>query len=58
MNLGADRSNGDILLFLHGDTRLPKGFTGPIHQCFRNPRVVAGAFRLGLAPPLKRLRFY
>ena len=57
MNLGADRSNGDILLFLHGDTRLPKGFTGHIHQCFRNPKVVAGAFRLGLAPPLRGSAF-
>ena len=57
MNLGADRSKGDILLFLHGDTRLPKGFTCPIHHCFRNPRVAAGAFRLGLAPPLRGSAF-
>jgi rSAM/selenodomain-associated transferase 2 len=57
MNLGADRSSGDILLFLHGDTRLPKGFAGPIQHCFRNPRVAAGAFRLGLAPPLRGSAF-
>lgn len=57
MNVGADSSKKDLLLFLHGDTRLPEGFTGLIHQCFRNPRVVAGAFRLGLAPPLKGSAF-
>ena len=57
MNLGAATSNGDILLFLHADTRLPEGFTDHIHHCFRKPRVVAGAFRLGLAPPIKGSAF-
>ena len=57
MNLGAATSNGDILLFLHADTRLPEGFTGHIHQSLRNPRVVAGAFRLSLAPRVKGSAF-
>ena len=57
MNLGAAASNGDIFLFLHADTRLPEGFTGHIHQCLRDPRVVAGAFRLSLAPPIKGSAF-
>ena len=57
MNLGAATSNGDILLFLHADTRLPEGFTEPIRQCLSNPRVVAGAFRLGLEPPVKGSAF-
>ena len=57
MNLGAAAANGDILLFLHADTRLPKGFSGHIHQSLRNPRAVAGAFRLSLAPPVKGSAF-
>jgi len=57
MNLGAATSNGDILLFLHADTRLPEGFSRHIRQCLRDPRVVAGAFRLSLAPPIKGSAF-
>jgi rSAM/selenodomain-associated transferase 2 len=57
MNLGAAASNGDILLFLHADTHLPEGFNGHIHQCLRDPLVVAGAFRLRLAPPIKGSAF-
>ena len=57
MNLGAATSNGDILLFLHADTRLPDRFAEHIGQCFGKDRVVAGAFRLGLAPPIKGSAF-
>jgi rSAM/selenodomain-associated transferase 2 len=57
MNLGAATSNGDILLFLHADSRLPEGFSGHIRQSLTNPRVVAGSFRLGLEPPLKGSAF-
>ena len=57
MNLGAATSNGDILLFLHADTRLPEGFCDHIDQGLKNHRVVAGAFRLGLAPPIKGSAF-
>jgi rSAM/selenodomain-associated transferase 2 len=53
MNHGAARANGEVFLFLHADTRLPEGFTGLIRQCLGKPRVVAGAFRLGLEPPVK-----
>ena len=57
MNQGAARANGEILLFLHADTRLPEGFTEYIRQCLKRHRVVAGAFRLGLAPPVKGSAF-
>jgi rSAM/selenodomain-associated transferase 2 len=57
MNLGAATSKGDLLLFLHADTRLPEGFSDQIHRCFRNPRVVAGAFSLGLEPPIRGAAF-
>ncbi len=57
MNLGAGAANGDILLFLHADSRLPVGYADLIHRCFRNPRVVGGAFRLQLAPAVKGSAF-
>jgi rSAM/selenodomain-associated transferase 2 len=53
MNRGAAAAGGDILLFLHADTRLPEGFASRIRQLFEDPRVAAGAFRLGLAPPVR-----
>ena len=57
MNLGAATSNGEILLFLHADTRMPEGFTDYLDPCLKNHRVVAGAFRLGLEPPVKGSAF-
>ena len=46
MNLGASQSQGQILLFLHGDTRLPPDFIQQIQVTLAQPGVVAGAFRL------------
>jgi hypothetical protein len=46
MNAGARVASGDILLFLHGDTLLPKQFDRLIRQCLSQPGVVAGAFEL------------
>ena len=43
-------STGDILLFLHADTKLPRGFDTMIRQCLLKPRVLAGAFRFGVDP--------
>ncbi len=57
MNLGAATSKGDILLFLHADTRLPESFSELIRRSFGMARVVAGAFRLELAPPIKGSAF-
>lgn len=39
-------ATGEILLFLHGDTRLPLGFDRSIRQTLALPGVVAGAFNL------------
>ena len=46
MNAGADEGTGDILLFLHADTRLPQRFDYHIRQVLADPETVGGAFRL------------
>lgn len=57
MNLGASQSTGDTLLFLHCDTRLPRGFEHEIDRILSNPAVLAGAFRLGIEGTGKPLRW-
>lgn len=46
MNAGAAASSGDILLFLHADTHLPKGFQSVVRQSLAQKGSVAGAFCL------------
>lgn len=48
MNAGADASNGDILLFLHADTRLPDKAPQKIISAMKQEKYVAGAFDLGI----------
>ncbi|HSH12848.1 MAG TPA: TIGR04283 family arsenosugar biosynthesis glycosyltransferase, partial [Desulfurivibrionaceae bacterium] len=48
-NQGAAVATGEILLFLHGDTRLPTGFAEAVRAALSRPGAVAGAFRLGIA---------
>ncbi|MCI0622130.1 MAG: TIGR04283 family arsenosugar biosynthesis glycosyltransferase [Acidobacteria bacterium] len=48
MNIGAAAAQGEILLFLHADTRLPVDFVRSVYEVLRRPGVVAGAFRLRL----------
>lgn len=46
MNLGARRSSGPILLFLHADTLLPAGWPEAVRQALADPGVSLAAFRL------------
>jgi rSAM/selenodomain-associated transferase 2 len=49
MNLGAEISTGDILLFLHADTRLPPKFDAMIRETLAYS--IAGAFELNVDLP-------
>ncbi len=49
MNQGASSASGEVLLFLHADTFLPKGGIGMILESLEDPDVAGGRFRLGLS---------
>jgi rSAM/selenodomain-associated transferase 2 len=46
MNAGASAARGELLIFLHADTRLPPDAWACIERSLANPLVVGGAFRL------------
>lgn len=48
---GAKAAGGDVLLFLHADTRLPKGWPVAVMRALRMRGVVGGAFRLRIDSP-------
>jgi rSAM/selenodomain-associated transferase 2 len=48
MNYGAARATGDVLLFLHADTRLPPTAFSDIRAALADPHYVGGRFDLEL----------
>ncbi|MGD9112482.1 MAG: TIGR04283 family arsenosugar biosynthesis glycosyltransferase [Desulfobacterales bacterium] len=56
MNTGAAAASGDILLFLHADTRLPVNFERHILSAAHQNGFCAGAFRLSIDSNLSALR--
>jgi len=49
-HIGARQSQGNVLLFLHADTRLPLTYECLIRRALANPGVVFGAFYLSIYP--------
>ncbi len=47
---GAREAQGDVLVFLHADTRLPPRYDRLIYRALADPRVVFGAFFLSIYP--------
>jgi len=48
MNLGAERATGDVLLFLHADTRLPPSALDDIRAAMNDRRCPGGRFDIKL----------
>ncbi|MFQ5598865.1 MAG: TIGR04283 family arsenosugar biosynthesis glycosyltransferase [Nitrospiria bacterium] len=46
MNEGAKMATGDILLFLHADSKLPSGAINNVREVLKRAEFVGGAFRL------------
>jgi rSAM/selenodomain-associated transferase 2 len=56
MNAGALASKGDLLVFLHADTRLTPEHLRALRTAAADPDFAAGAFELMLTPPVPALR--
>jgi rSAM/selenodomain-associated transferase 2 len=56
MNFGAQRANGDVLLFLHADTRLPPSAFDDIRAALQDRQVLGGRFDLQLDNPRPLLK--
>lgn len=48
MNLGAQKAQGEVLLFLHADSIFPAEGPDVILQVMRNPAVIGGSFHLDI----------
>lgn len=58
MNAGAASASGDVLLFLHADTLLPKDAPKMIKDALRSPQVNGGFFRIAFTPSTPLGMFY
>ena len=56
VNAGAMAASSDVLLFLHGDNRLPDGYDQHVLNFVAMPGTAAGAFELGIDGPEIGLR--
>jgi len=46
LGVGAESTEGDVVLFLHADSQLPPGWAAAVRVALADPRVAGGAFRL------------
>jgi rSAM/selenodomain-associated transferase 2 len=58
MNRGADLAVGEVLLFLHADTRLPPDARARIASALARPEVAGGCFRLSFDSQRRLLALY
>lgn len=58
MNRGASAAEGDVFLFLHADTMLPRGGLRAVRRALARPGTDSGTFRLRFDAPSPLLRFY
>lgn len=58
MNNGAAVAKGDVFLFLHADTELPKGALSLIRDCLRDAEVVGGSFFIEFDSKRTMLKLY
>jgi rSAM/selenodomain-associated transferase 2 len=49
LETGWRATEGEVVLFLHADTRLPRGWAGAVRDALADPAVAGGAFRLRFA---------
>ncbi|MCB9723512.1 MAG: TIGR04283 family arsenosugar biosynthesis glycosyltransferase [Spirochaetaceae bacterium] len=47
LRTGAEQATGDVILFLHADTRLPTGWVGAVRRALGDPACAGGAFGFG-----------
>jgi len=55
-NRGATLARGKVLLFLHADTWLPKGYVNYVFEALLDPRTAVGAFRFKTDADLSMMR--
>lgn len=46
LGIGAEKARGDVVLFLHADSRLPAGWDAAVRCALADPAAVGGAFGL------------
>ncbi|MFA5385195.1 MAG: TIGR04283 family arsenosugar biosynthesis glycosyltransferase [Eubacteriales bacterium] len=51
MNAGAQKASGNVLLFLHSDTRLPHSFLDQLNLALADSGLVGGAFKMKIDHP-------
>lgn len=50
---GSEEARGELVVFLHADTRLDTGAAREVEAAFADPEVVGGCFRFAVDPPAR-----